>query len=114
MHRAALSRDEAGFAAAVRRLLSLRPGEQEKRIVRQLRMMYEPLFTAPFRVDRAFAAGLLRHMRELTRAAARSREPIVPMPRGTILMNRLQFGFYSVLARLDAEVDYAAVERGFL
>jgi len=31
-----------------------------------------------------------------------------------VFMNRLQFGFYSVLARLDVEVDYAAVERRFL
>jgi hypothetical protein len=29
-------------------------------------------------------------------------------------MNRLQFGFYSVLARLDVEVDYARVESEFL
>ena len=29
-------------------------------------------------------------------------------------MNRLQFGFYSVLARLDVEVDYAQVESEFL
>ena len=32
-------------------------------------------------------------------------------PSGTVLINRLQFGFYSVLARLDVQVDYAAVER---
>jgi hypothetical protein len=36
------------------------------------------------------------------------------MPRGMLFMNRLQAGFYSVLARLDAEVDYAEVERWFL
>jgi hypothetical protein len=29
-------------------------------------------------------------------------------------VNRLQFGFYSVLARLDVTVDFAEVERGFL
>ena len=29
-------------------------------------------------------------------------------------MNRLKFGFYSVLARLDVEVDYAKVETAFL
>jgi hypothetical protein len=29
-------------------------------------------------------------------------------------MNRLQFGFYSVLARLDVDVDYAAIEAEFL
>jgi hypothetical protein len=36
------------------------------------------------------------------------------MPPGMVLMNRLQFGFYSVLARLDVETDYARVEREFL
>jgi len=36
------------------------------------------------------------------------------MPEGLLFMNRLQFGFYSVLARLDVEVDYSAVERTFL
>ena len=38
----------------------------------------------------------------------------VPLPQGMVFMNRLQFGFYSVLARLDVEVDYAAVERAFM
>ena len=37
-----------------------------------------------------------------------------PMPADMVFVNRLQFGFYSVLARLDVEVDYAAVERSFL
>jgi hypothetical protein len=36
------------------------------------------------------------------------------MPAEMLFVNRLQFGFYSVLARLDVEVDYAAVERGFI
>jgi hypothetical protein len=31
-----------------------------------------------------------------------------------IFLNRLQFGFYSVLARLDVTTDYASVERRFL
>ena len=38
----------------------------------------------------------------------------VPPPPNLIFMNRLQFGFYSVLSRLDVSVDYAAVEREFL
>jgi hypothetical protein len=37
-----------------------------------------------------------------------------PMPPDMVFVNRLQFGFYSVLARLDVEVDYATVERTFL
>jgi hypothetical protein len=35
-------------------------------------------------------------------------------PTDMVFMNRLQFGFYSVLARLDVPVDYRAVEREFL
>jgi hypothetical protein len=31
-----------------------------------------------------------------------------------VFLNRLQFGFYSVLARLNVAVDYAALEREFL
>jgi hypothetical protein len=34
----------------------------------------------------------------------------VPPPDGIIFMNRLQFGFYSVLARLDVDADYRGVE----
>jgi len=30
-----------------------------------------------------------------------------------VFMNRVQFGLYSVLARLDVEVDYAQLERDF-
>ena len=37
-----------------------------------------------------------------------------PMPRGILFMNRLQFGFYSVLARLRVEADYVGIERAFL
>ena len=37
-----------------------------------------------------------------------------PMPEGILFMNRLQFGFFSVRARLDVAVDYAAIEAAFL
>lgn len=114
LHRAALAGDELAFAAAVGGLLGLRGGPQHTRAVGQLRAMFEPLFRSPFRITRPFAAGLLRQMGENTAAARRSREPLAPLPKGALMMNRLQFGFYSVLARLDAEVDYAAIERAFL
>ncbi|WP_437979519.1 hypothetical protein [Sorangium sp. So ce117] len=38
----------------------------------------------------------------------------IGMGRAMLYPNRLQFGFYSVLARLDVEADYAAVEGAFL
>ena len=44
---------------------------------------------------------------------AKDRSFVAPPPQ-LALMNRLQFGFYSVLAKLDVEVDYQAVERSFL
>jgi predicted unusual protein kinase regulating ubiquinone biosynthesis (AarF/ABC1/UbiB family) len=113
LHRAALRGDIAGFRDAGRRLLSLRGGPHEERSLAHLREMYTPLFHGSFRVTRKFAADLLARMREGGRAA-RPGPDLVSLPPGTLLMNRLQFGFYSVLARLDAEVDYAAVERGFL
>lgn len=37
----------------------------------------------------------------------------VPLPEGLLFMNRLHFGFYSVLARLHVAADYAAVEEAF-
>ena len=37
-----------------------------------------------------------------------------PLPDGLFFVNRLQFGFYSVLARLDVSVDYGRVESTFL
>ena len=41
-------------------------------------------------------------------------EQFFTMPPEMLFVNRLQFGFYSVLARLDVDVDYATVERGFI
>jgi predicted unusual protein kinase regulating ubiquinone biosynthesis (AarF/ABC1/UbiB family) len=114
IHRAAVARDEEAFAAAVRSLLNLRGGVHEPLVQRQLRMLYEPLFSSPFRVTRPFAAGLWTQVRTVTRETWRSGEQIPPLPQGAFFLNRLQFGFYSVLARLDASVDYAAIERELL
>jgi hypothetical protein len=36
------------------------------------------------------------------------------MPADFLFLNRLQFGFYSVLARLDVAVDYRAIEERIL
>lgn len=42
------------------------------------------------------------------------RDEFFGMPPDMLFVNRLQFGFYSVLARLNVEVDCASVEREFL
>jgi hypothetical protein len=43
-----------------------------------------------------------------------SRREFVPLPADLLFMNRLQLGFYSVLARLDVAVDYRALEGEWL
>ena len=45
------------------------------------------------------------------KAIGTKKRDMITMPEGMVFLNRLQFGFYSVLARFDVEVDYAAVER---
>ncbi len=115
VHRAALDRDEAAFARAVAVLVKSKPGALEKLAVAYTRKCFEPLFHSPYHVVRSYAAVLVDEMKGMAQAA-RKVEPdeFFPMPADMVFVNRLQFGFYSVLARLDVDVDFAAVERSFL
>ncbi len=115
VHLAALVRDEGAFARAVAVLLSSRPGPLEKLAVAYTRRCFEPLFGSPYRVTREYAASLVGGMKEMSVVARKSRpDEFFAMPPDMVFVNRLQFGFYSVLARLDVEVDYASVERAFV
>ncbi len=63
----------------------------------------------------SFVSDLVQQLQQSAfRARRMTTKQINPLPRGILFLNRLQFGFYSVLARLDAEVDYAAIERPIL
>jgi predicted unusual protein kinase regulating ubiquinone biosynthesis (AarF/ABC1/UbiB family) len=115
VHRSALARDELAFARAVAALVESKPGALEKLAVAYTRKCFEPLFRSPYRVERSYAATLVDGMKDMARAARKvPPEEFFPMPPDMVFVNRLQFGFYSVLARLAVEVDYAAVERAFL
>jgi predicted unusual protein kinase regulating ubiquinone biosynthesis (AarF/ABC1/UbiB family) len=115
VHRAALARDEAEFGRAVSTLISAKPGALEKLAIAYTRQCFQPLFGSPCRIERSYAASLVDGMKEMAQAARKvPAEEFFPMPPDMLFVNRLQFGFYSVLARLDVEVDYAAVERAFL
>jgi predicted unusual protein kinase regulating ubiquinone biosynthesis (AarF/ABC1/UbiB family) len=115
MHFAALRRDERAFAAHATRLLETRGGRHEQLALRFARRCFEPLFTFPYRITRAYVASLTAEARAILREG-RAMKPgeFAPLPAGVLFMNRMQFGFYSVLARLDVEMDYAAIERSFL
>lgn len=114
IHRAAAAGDESTFRREVANLMSLRGGEYERLVGDYTRKCFEPLFASPFRFDRQYVTQVVHGIKDLKRHVMRRRDDVVPMPPEMVFMNRLQFGFYSVLARLEAEVDYAAVEREFL
>lgn len=115
IHRAAIDRDEAAFYAGVSGLIDAKPGKLESLARAYTRLCFEPLFAAPYRITRSYAGSLVSEMKNMGAEAKKLPEAdFFKMPVDMLFMNRLQFGFYSVLARLDCEVDYAAVERAFL
>ncbi len=114
LHRAALARDEAAFARAAARILEARGGSYEAAATAYSRRCFEPVFGSPFRIDTAFATSLVHEIKSVKEQLWAKDKSFVPLPQGMLFMNRLQFGFYSVLARLDVELDYAEVERVFL
>ncbi len=115
VHKAAIARDEQGFREAGKRLLSTKPGPLEGLVLRYLRRCFEPLFVPRFRMTREYAASLVEDFKDMTHQALKmDAAHTFAMPTEILFMNRLQFGFYSVLARLDVDVDYASVEAAFL
>jgi predicted unusual protein kinase regulating ubiquinone biosynthesis (AarF/ABC1/UbiB family) len=115
LHRFAVEGNEKGFYEEGVRYLEVRPGRHEEMAIGFMRRCFDPLFVRPYRVKRDYVASLVK---ELHASALEARKldakDVAPLPKGTLFMNRLQFGFYSVLARLDVELDYAAIERSFL
>jgi predicted unusual protein kinase regulating ubiquinone biosynthesis (AarF/ABC1/UbiB family) len=112
VHRAALARDRAAFDRGVARLVASKPGRLERAFLDYAHRCYEPLFVSPCRITREYAAGLLADLAaaiQLGRDVAAGE--FFDLPPEALFTNRLQFGFYSVLARLDVDVDYAQIER---
>lgn len=115
IHRAAFARDELAFADHVRLFVRSKPGRLEDLAIAFSRKCFEPLFASPFRITRPYAADLLATMKDMGLSARKLPDAeVFPLPPEMLFLNRLQFGFYSVLARLDVPVDYAAVETAFL
>jgi predicted unusual protein kinase regulating ubiquinone biosynthesis (AarF/ABC1/UbiB family) len=113
MHRAAIFRDEAAFAEATQRLLGTRGGEYGTRAVAYVRKCFDPMFGSPFHLSREYTTSLFNELREMKKLMWAKDGSFVMLPPSMLFLNRLQFGFYSVLARLDVRADYSAVERRF-
>lgn len=114
LHRAAADRDDAAFAEQVKVIMETRGGLYEELAVAYSRRCFEPLFASPYRVTRDYVRALVAEIGAMKQVMFKKDGRFVPLPKGMLFMNRLQFGFYSVLARLDVSVDYAAVERAFM
>lgn len=115
LHRAAHLRDDAAFADAARNMLDLKGGAYEPRAIEYVRLCFDPLWQSPYRMTRPYVADLVEKMKVLALDFRKGKDDgYVPLPPNMFFLNRLQFGFYSVLARLDASVDYRAVELDFL
>jgi predicted unusual protein kinase regulating ubiquinone biosynthesis (AarF/ABC1/UbiB family) len=115
LHASALDGDEPLFRKRVSKLVDAKPGKLEKLAQDYTRACFAPIFDAPYRVTREYAASLVKDMAEMGKVALKiDKSELFTMPADMVFINRLQFGFYSVLARLDVEVDYAAIERAFL
>jgi len=114
VHQAALERDEPAFRRHVAALLGTRGGSYERAALDYSRQCFEPLFAAPFHIDRSYTRELADAILVLKKQMFAKDRSFVQLPPNMVFLNRLQFGFYSVLARLDVGVDYAAVERAFL
>ena len=111
MHLAARRRDEAAFRDVCIQILGTRGGSYEAAALAHSRLTMEPLFASPYRMERSFVTKLVKNVfafkEQLFAADGSFKQP----PEGLLFMNRLQCGFYSVLARLECEVDYAKVEQ---
>jgi predicted unusual protein kinase regulating ubiquinone biosynthesis (AarF/ABC1/UbiB family) len=114
LHRCAIARDEAGFQQAAAAILQTTGGSYERVATAYSRRCFEPVFGSPFHITPAFVSSLVREIGAVKEQLWAKDKSFVPLPPGMLFMNRLQFGFYSVLAKLDVAVDYAAVETDFL
>jgi predicted unusual protein kinase regulating ubiquinone biosynthesis (AarF/ABC1/UbiB family) len=113
LHLAARQRDEHQFRQRCVKILGTRGGSYEVAALAHSRMTMEPLFSSPFHVTREFVSQMVKNVFELKDQLFAADKSFTSIPEGILFMNRLHFGFYSVLARLDTCVDYRAVEDEF-
>ncbi len=114
-HRTACLRERDAFERAASAMMGLRGGDYERQALAYLHEAFRPQFESPFRITPGYVAGLVRTFKDTFQSIRRAEgDAYVPFESGIFFLNRLQFGFYSVLARLDVEVDYAATELEFL
>ncbi len=114
LHAAAVRRHEADFYSAVTRMLDTRGGSYEGAVAAYVRRCFRPIFDSPFRITSDYVKEVVLGVRALKSEMFAKDKSFVMPPRGLAFMNRLQFGFYSVLAKLNVEVDYSGIDQNIL
>jgi predicted unusual protein kinase regulating ubiquinone biosynthesis (AarF/ABC1/UbiB family) len=114
MHAAAVDHDEPRFMRAAAEISGTSPGPYETDLLAYLWRCYDPLKQSPFHMQTQYVASVVRGIQDLKLHMLKKSSNVTPIPRGLVFTNRLQFGFYSVLSRLDVQADYATVARGIL
>ena len=115
LHYAAASRDKERFAECACEMLQTQGGLYEEMAIEYVTHCFRPLSESPFHITQVFAAELVDRFKTMTASLMRSsHDQFVPLPPGILFLNRLQFGFYSVLARMDVSVDYRAQEATYI
>lgn len=114
MHGSTVAGDEAAFRRAAAVISETKPGPYETELLGYLWRCYEPLKHRPFHMTTEYVSGVVRGIQDLKGHMLRKTSNVTPIPRGLLFTNRLQFGFYSVLARFDVPADYAGITSALL
>lgn len=111
---AALADDFGSFFRVGRVAFETREGDYERALIEYLWRCYEPVRSPRYHITRAYVAALVRDTQTLKGKMLKRSANVTPVPRGLMLLNRLQFGFWSILARFDVTADYASVHQAIL
>lgn len=116
MHRAAAVGDWDGLNRAGALILQTKGGAYEERALAYLREILRPVSESPFRLSPEYVRHVVQMFKANFKDFGKGEEGdgFVALPPGMVFLNRLQFGFYSILARLNAPVDYRGVEARFM
>jgi predicted unusual protein kinase regulating ubiquinone biosynthesis (AarF/ABC1/UbiB family) len=113
-HRAASSGDVPGLCRAARAMFDIQgeSGPMVELTDAYVTRCFEPIWSeGPYEITRDFAASLMDGLRDNAKALLYgSRKDYKPLAPHWVFFNRLQLGFYSVLARLRVAVDYRALD----
>ena len=112
VHEACARRDDKAFIEFALQLVDMVPGTpQGDKAEEYVRACFAAVMRpGPFKFTREFAGSLVAQLRDQAKLVATSKAADVrPLPAELLFFNRLQVGFYSVLARLEVAVDYDAI-----